>query len=180
MGRRVGGVLCALAVGFLLFAWRSLDHAYTLRSEGIEVVGRVIERDRASGTYVVRWRWRGKDHEGRFRADDEFLRHHPRGARVSLLLLADEPEDAVPPGDSSVGGARVVFPLLLAVPCLVIGVGLLVREPGPSPAGALHVASSPAGAEETGATESPPPSASASDSDSGDDALPPFVGGRPV
>lgn len=131
---RVVGIGIAL-IGILLLGvagWR-LNRAFALAS-GQEVTARVTESDPAAGTVTVRFNdLSGTKREPVFARGKAFAAKHPRGARLDLVYLQDDPEVVVLKGEGPQASSVVVW---FGIGVLVAGLGavLIVRVPG-KPAG---------------------------------------------
>lgn len=130
--RNVGLFVIAAGLLTLFGSCRAMNHAYALRASGIEAVGRVVasEASGEGGVIEVEYRVKGEVYRVEFEVDRTFLLSHRVNAKCDLLYLADEPEDAILPTDSSLSGSTTILLLLGAVGLLALGGILAVLSPG--------------------------------------------------
>ena len=128
--KRVGFGLLAVGLLCMLGSCRRMSTAYDLRSSSHEMVGRVKARDYEAGTLDVQYSYRGETYRNTYEADRQFLRSHPKNAKVDLVFLPDDPGGAVPIHDPSLSGAGVIVLFMTALLLLVVGAVIALRAPG--------------------------------------------------
>ncbi len=131
MIKRVGYGFLAIGLLCMLGSCRRMSTAYDLRSSGHEMTARVKARDHEAGTLDVQYHYKGETYLRTYEADSQFLRKHPKNAKIELVFLPNDPGGAVPIHDPSLSGAGVIVLFMVALLLLVLGAVLALRVPSP-------------------------------------------------